>query len=281
MRPSVRNGLLPAAFVFTASTRQDNLDISATIGLYPGINSSAAAGVNGAGLPAALQTPGIDARQEFLTFGDKSWGTVKMGRDIGIVRQGRHPRRHDPARRRHGRGQRSARQHQPGPHRGGLHLHRLDSADHLHHGEFHGFTASVGAFTPLDDGNLHLAQFAPVAGAVSRTCGATRRAICSPARSGSMASLSRPRRRPRAADAYPATFCVADNNALRHPERHQGHRGRWRRQDRCGRFRGRAVRLLRQGRRHHRACTSSPPRRRVTSASRTAAMRRSPTRSTA
>jgi len=81
---SVRNGLLPAAFVFSVSTRQDNIDISATIGLYPGINSSAAAGVNGAGLPSALQTPGIDARQEFLTFGDASWGTVKMGRDIGI-----------------------------------------------------------------------------------------------------------------------------------------------------------------------------------------------------
>jgi len=81
---AVRNGLLPAAFVFSVSTRQDNIDISATIGLYPGINSSAAAGVNGAGLPAALQTPGIDARQEFLTFGDASWGTVKMGRDIGL-----------------------------------------------------------------------------------------------------------------------------------------------------------------------------------------------------
>jgi predicted porin len=81
---SVRSGLLPSAFVFTVSTRQDNIDIAATIGLYPGINSSAAAGVNGAGLPSALQTPGIDARQEFLTFGDASWGTVKLGRDIGL-----------------------------------------------------------------------------------------------------------------------------------------------------------------------------------------------------
>jgi predicted porin len=84
---AVRNGLLPAAFVFSVSTRQDNIDISATIGLYPGINSSAAQGVNGPGLPAALQTPGIDARQEFLTFGDASWGTVKMGRDIGLFAQ--------------------------------------------------------------------------------------------------------------------------------------------------------------------------------------------------
>ena len=81
---AVRNGLLPADIVFTVSSRQDDLDVSATVGFYPGINSSAAAGVNGAGLPAALQTPGIDARQAFFTFGDASWGSFKLGRDIGI-----------------------------------------------------------------------------------------------------------------------------------------------------------------------------------------------------
>jgi len=81
---AVRNGLLPAALVFSATSRQGDLDVGVTIGLYPGINSSAAAGVNGAGLPQALQTPGIDARQAFFTFGDASWGTIKMGRDIGI-----------------------------------------------------------------------------------------------------------------------------------------------------------------------------------------------------
>jgi len=81
---SLRNGLLPAALVFSATTRQDDLDIDVTIGLYPGINSSAAAGVNGPGEPAALATPGIDARQVFFTFGDASWGTVKLGRDIGL-----------------------------------------------------------------------------------------------------------------------------------------------------------------------------------------------------
>jgi hypothetical protein len=81
---SVRNGLLPAALVFNATSRQDDFDIDVTVGLYPGINSSAAAGVNGPGLPAALATPGIDARQVYFTFGDVSWGTVKMGRDIGL-----------------------------------------------------------------------------------------------------------------------------------------------------------------------------------------------------
>ena len=70
--------------MFSASSRQADYDVNVTIGFYPGINSSAAAGVNGAGLPAALQTPGIDARQAFFTFGDVSWGTVKIGRDIGL-----------------------------------------------------------------------------------------------------------------------------------------------------------------------------------------------------
>jgi len=84
---AVRNGLLPAAFVFSVSTRQDNIDISATIGLYPGINSTGLNGVNSPGQPSALATSGIDARQEFLTFGDASWGKVKMGRDIGLFAQ--------------------------------------------------------------------------------------------------------------------------------------------------------------------------------------------------
>src|SRR5476649_61450 len=81
---AIRNGLLPAALVFSATSRQADFDIDVTIGLYPGINSSAAAGVNGAGQPSALATPGIDARQVFFTFGDVSWGTIKMGRDIGL-----------------------------------------------------------------------------------------------------------------------------------------------------------------------------------------------------
>jgi predicted porin len=81
---SVRNGLLPAALVFNATTRQDDFDIDVTVGFYPGINSTGFAGVNGPGLPTALGTPGIDARQVYFTFGDVSWGTVKMGRDIGL-----------------------------------------------------------------------------------------------------------------------------------------------------------------------------------------------------
>jgi predicted porin len=82
---SVRNGLLPAALVFSATSRQADFDIDVTIGFYPGINSDLGGGsVNGSGNPSALQSPGIDARQVYFTFGDASWGTVKMGRDIGL-----------------------------------------------------------------------------------------------------------------------------------------------------------------------------------------------------
>jgi predicted porin len=82
---SIRHGLLPAALVFNATTRQSDFDIDVTIGFYPGINSDLGGGaVNGTGNPSALQSPGIDARQVYFTFGDASWGTVKMGRDIGL-----------------------------------------------------------------------------------------------------------------------------------------------------------------------------------------------------
>jgi len=90
---SIRNGLLPAALVFSATSRQADLDVDVTIGFYPGINSDlsgnayssgGSGAVNGTGNPSALQSPGIDARQVYFTFGDASWGTVKIGRDIGL-----------------------------------------------------------------------------------------------------------------------------------------------------------------------------------------------------
>jgi predicted porin len=74
---AIESGLLPSALVFAAKSRQSNLDIGVTLGFYPGITSSAS-GKHGIGVST------IDLRQNFLTFGDKSWGTVKVGRDIGL-----------------------------------------------------------------------------------------------------------------------------------------------------------------------------------------------------
>src|SRR6266853_1702685 len=74
---AIDSGLLPSALVFGAKSRQAGWDIGWTIGFYPGITSSAT-GKHGIGAST------IDARQNFLTFGDKGWGTVKVGRDIGL-----------------------------------------------------------------------------------------------------------------------------------------------------------------------------------------------------
>ena len=83
---SVRNGLLPGAFIFTASTEQEGIHVSATIGVYPGVNttSEGALGANTAGNATALGTANGDFRKVYLTFGTKDLGTIKLGRDIGI-----------------------------------------------------------------------------------------------------------------------------------------------------------------------------------------------------
>ena len=84
---SINTGLLPAWLGFTGTTRQNDLDVSFTISMQPNVSqndymgdsadSTGAGGVSGSGDKIAW-------RQAFLTFGDKSWGTVKMGKDIGI-----------------------------------------------------------------------------------------------------------------------------------------------------------------------------------------------------
>jgi predicted porin len=78
---AVESGLLPSALVFGAKSRQLDLDVGVTLGFYPGINSSATPTLS---KKRGLGNSTIDMRQNFLTFGDKSWGTVKVGRDIGI-----------------------------------------------------------------------------------------------------------------------------------------------------------------------------------------------------
>jgi len=71
---SISTGLLPAWLGFTATTRQNDIDTSVTISFQPGMGGNAA--LTGGG--------NTENRQAFLTFGDKSWGSVKMGKDLGI-----------------------------------------------------------------------------------------------------------------------------------------------------------------------------------------------------
>ena len=71
---SINTGLLPSWLGFTATTRQNDIDTSVTISFQPGASTTGA--LKGGG--------GSENRQAFLTFGDKSWGSVKVGKDLGI-----------------------------------------------------------------------------------------------------------------------------------------------------------------------------------------------------
>jgi len=70
----ISTGLLPNFLSVAGSTRQNDLDVTFLISINPG-SSQNNAGSGGSG---------TEHRQAFLTFGDKSWGSVKIGKDLGI-----------------------------------------------------------------------------------------------------------------------------------------------------------------------------------------------------
>ena len=71
---SQSTGLLPNFLSLSGSTRQNDLDVTWLISLNPG----------GRSIRAASGGSGNENRQAYLTFGDKSWGSVKIGKDLGI-----------------------------------------------------------------------------------------------------------------------------------------------------------------------------------------------------
>ena len=67
-------GLLPNFLSLSGSSRQNDLDVTWLISINPGgFSSTGASGGSG-----------TEHRQAFMTFGDKSWGSVKIGKDLGI-----------------------------------------------------------------------------------------------------------------------------------------------------------------------------------------------------
>ena len=70
----INTGLLPSWLGFTGTTRQNDVDVSFTMSMQPNVSDNGATGDVNAPL----------FRQAFLTFGDKSWGSIKLGKDIGI-----------------------------------------------------------------------------------------------------------------------------------------------------------------------------------------------------
>jgi len=86
---SIQTGLLPAWLGFTGKTRQNDLDVEFTISMQPGVSSNDITGDGattgrGAAAPAGQNNQTFLNRQTYVSFGDKSWGSIKLGKDLGI-----------------------------------------------------------------------------------------------------------------------------------------------------------------------------------------------------
>jgi len=71
---SINTGLLPSWLTIGAKTRQNDLDVTWAISFQPGASQGKSLGGGG----------GSEFRQAYFTFGDASWGTVKIGKDLGV-----------------------------------------------------------------------------------------------------------------------------------------------------------------------------------------------------
>jgi len=71
---NITTGLLPNYLSVSGKTRQNDLDVGFTISINPGASTT----------QAGKQSAHQENRQAFLTFGDKSWGSIKLGKDLGI-----------------------------------------------------------------------------------------------------------------------------------------------------------------------------------------------------
>jgi len=71
---NITTGLLPNYLTVSGKTRANDLDVGFTISLNPGASTAKS------GFQGAQQ----ENRQAFLTFGDASWGSLKLGKDLGV-----------------------------------------------------------------------------------------------------------------------------------------------------------------------------------------------------
>ncbi len=71
---NITTGLLPNYLSVSGTTRQNDLDVAFTISINPGASTQS----------SLYQGSQQENRQAFMTFGDKSWGSFKLGKDLGI-----------------------------------------------------------------------------------------------------------------------------------------------------------------------------------------------------
>ena len=161
---SIRSGLLPSSLVLNISTNQLGYDIGFTLGLYTGGNSANVGllNANNGGAPFGLSTPGIDLRQVFGTIGTPEFGTVKIGRDLGLF--GADAILNDFTLFGVGTPSANAAPANTSLGRIGIGYVYADWIPQVTYTtpNFYGFTASIGAFTPYNEFNVAGPFVAPV-----------------------------------------------------------------------------------------------------------------------
>jgi hypothetical protein len=85
---NIQTGLLPSALGIGAKTRQNDLDVAVQFSFFMGSNAGGADGLNtahaGLNSNGGLGYSSLNIRQSYLSFGDKSWGSILVGRNLGV-----------------------------------------------------------------------------------------------------------------------------------------------------------------------------------------------------
>ena len=151
---AIRSGLLPSDVNLSIATNQMGYDLGFTVdAFFAGNNINTSSGpfnANNGGAPVGLGTPGIDLRRIFGTIGTPEWGTVKIGRDLGLF--GGDAILNDFTLFGSGTPAGNAAPSNTALGRIGLGYVYADWIPQITYTtpDYYGFTASVGMFTPLD-----------------------------------------------------------------------------------------------------------------------------------
>lgn len=157
----ISSALLPSSISLNLNTNQLGYDLGFKITAFVGGGNTAPneLNANGPGSPIALGTPGIDLRQVFGTVGTPTFGTVKIGRDLGLF--GGDAILNDESIFGVGTAANIAKPTNTTLGRIGIGYVYADWIPQITYTtpDFNGFTASIGAFTPLDTADIFTGTF--------------------------------------------------------------------------------------------------------------------------
>ena len=83
---TIQTGLLPSSLGIGGKTRQNDVDVAFQFSFWMGSNATGADGLRGGNSNGngGLGYGSLNIRQSYLSFGDKSWGSILVGRNLGI-----------------------------------------------------------------------------------------------------------------------------------------------------------------------------------------------------